>query len=199
MIPSAVPRPRFSPVLPCTCRLKTTTVTAVVDVRLDDVLDRKHLPPLGTSHSRSHPSVRGGLPQAQPISSPPVLFPTHFFDPDYRSLAIFYSRAKQMFFTPNSPYEIDLPSDVLGPPYAPSLSSDPLDGPPNRDFSPSSDILPPQHNPAAFREVEEKAHSILEGDLNRFAGSPNDRWTRYFHEWAQQDESFQDLNLCFDC
>ena len=88
-----------------------------------------------------------------------------------RALAIFYSRAKQTFFTPNSPYELDLPSDILGPFHAPSLSSDSLNGPPNRDVSASSGALSPHPDPAVFSEVEENVRSALEESLDRFAAS----------------------------
>ena len=58
-----------------------------------------------------------------------------------RALSIFYSRSKRTFFTPNSPYGLDLPSDIPGPFHAPSPSSDSLNHPPNRDFSTSSSAL----------------------------------------------------------
>ena len=207
----------YSPALPCTCRLKTTTVTAVVDVRLDDVLDRKHLPPLGANHSRSHPSVTGSLTTrsglkdfeewllfveqnaenlyfvlwlreynaryTQWMNNSRALLkhdPSHPYQSSSRlplstqtnrSLAIFYSRAKQTFFTPNSPYELDLPSDVLGPFHTPSISSDSLTNPPNRDFSASSGALSPHPDPAVFSEVEERVRAILEESLDRFAAS----------------------------
>ena len=88
-----------------------------------------------------------------------------------RALAIFYSRAKQTFFTPNSPYELDLPSDILGPFHTPSLSSDSLNNPSNREFSASSGALSPHPDPAVFNEVEEKVRSMLQESLDRFAMS----------------------------
>ena len=88
-----------------------------------------------------------------------------------RALAIFYSRAKQTFFTPNSPYELDLPSDILGPFHTPSLSSESLNIPPNRDLSLSSGALSPHPDPAVFSEVEDKVRSMLQESLDRFAAS----------------------------
>ena len=88
-----------------------------------------------------------------------------------RALAIFYSRAKRTFFTPNSPYELDLPSDILGPFHAPSLSSASLNRPPNRDYSVSSGALSPHPDPAVFSEVEENVRSMLQESLGRFANS----------------------------
>ena len=88
-----------------------------------------------------------------------------------RSLAIFYSRAKQTFFTPNSPYELDLPSDILGPFHAPSLSADSLTRPLNRGCPVSSGTLSPHPDPAVFAEVEDKVRSMLQESLDRFANS----------------------------
>lgn len=88
-----------------------------------------------------------------------------------RALAIFYSRAKRTFFTPNSPYELDLPSDILGPFHAPSLSSVSLNHPPNRDYSVSSGALSPHPDPAVFSDVEERVRSVLQESLDRFANS----------------------------
>ena len=83
-----------------------------------------------------------------------------------RALALFYSRAKQTFFTPNSPYELDLPSDILGPFHTPSLSSVSLN-----NFSASTGALSPHPDPAVFAEVEEKVRSMLQESLDRFAMS----------------------------
>lgn len=88
-----------------------------------------------------------------------------------RSLAIFYSRAKQTFFTPNSPYELDIPSDILGPFHTPSLSSDSLNHLPNRDCSASSGALSPHPDPAVFSHVEHQVRSMLQESLSRFANS----------------------------
>lgn len=101
---------------------------------------------------------------SHPFQFPPLTKPN-------RSLAIFYSRAKQTFFTPNSPYELDLPSDVLGPFHAPSLSSEFLYHPPNRDYSASSGPLSPHPDPAVFVQVEDQVRSMLQESLTRFANS----------------------------
>ena len=73
-----------------------------------------------------------------------------------------------MFFTPNSPYELDLPSDILGPFHAPSLSSDSLN---HHDLSPSNAALSPHPDPSVFTEVEHNVRSILQESLDRFAAS----------------------------
>jgi len=192
-------------------------VTAVVDVKLDDVLERKHLPPLGRFRSlpvlvtKELTLCRSGLKDFeewllfveqnaenlyfilwlkdynarytqwmnntrailrrdssrpyQSASQLPSSIQTN------RALALFYSRAKQTFFTPNSPYELDLPSDILGPFHAPSLSSDSLNNPSSRDYSASSGPLSPHPDPAVFSEVEERVRSVLQESLDRFASS----------------------------
>ena len=88
-----------------------------------------------------------------------------------RALALFYSRAKQTFFTPNSPYELDLPSDILGPFHTPSLSLDSLNRPADRDVSASNGALSPHPDPAVFSEVEDRVRSMLQESLDRFANS----------------------------
>ena len=88
-----------------------------------------------------------------------------------RALSIFYSRAKQTFFTPDSPYELDLPSDILGPFHTPSLSSDSLNHSTSHDFSASNGASSPHPDPSVFTEVEHKVRSILQESLDRFAAS----------------------------
>jgi hypothetical protein len=183
-------------------------VTAVVDVKLDDVLDRKHLPPLGSPTPVVFPcrqdtdTSRSGLKDfeewllfveqnaenlyfvlwlkeynaryTQWTNTTRTLLrhdPYQSSTRTNRALAIFYSRAKQSFFTPNSPYELDLPSDILGPFHTPSISSDSLNHPPNRDYSASSGAFSPHPDPAVFSEVEEKVRSMLQDSLNRFSAS----------------------------
>lgn len=191
------------------------TATAVIDVTLDDVLDRKHLPPLGDtdclpiflSSPRRLRFPRSGLKDfeewllfveqnaenlyfilwlreynaryAQWMTNTRALLKNDSFHPYQfpssikinRSLAIFYSRAKQTFFTPNSPYELDLPSDILGPFHAPSLSSESLYHPHNRDYSASSGPLSPHPDPAVFIQVEDQVRSMLQESLARFSSS----------------------------
>ena len=63
-------------------------------------------------------------------------------------LAMFYSRAKQTFFTPNSNYELDLPSDILTPFHASNSS--------------------PHPDPAVFAEVACETQKMLRESLKRF-------------------------------
>ena len=182
-----------------------------MDVKLDDVLERKHLPPLGIpslllsavtgllTPSRSglkdfeewllfveqnaenlyfilwlkeynarYTQWTNNAKALRPYQSSSRLTSSIHTN---RALSIFYSRAKQTFFTPNSPYELDLPSDILGPFHTPSLSSDSLNRPPNHDFSASNGASSPHPDPSVFTEVEDKVRSILQESLDRFAAS----------------------------
>ena len=112
-----------------------------------------------------HPTLPGLKPNFLRLSSPsatmlmysPVLeSPSNHTN---RALSIFYSRAKQTFFTPNSPYALDLPSDILGPFHTPSFSSDFLNHPPNCDFSTSSSASCP-HTPTPESSPRSRTRSV---------------------------------------
>ncbi|KAL0961040.1 hypothetical protein HGRIS_006030 [Hohenbuehelia grisea] len=159
---------------PAVGKVRSCGVTPIFKVRLQDVLDRKHLPPLGLkdfeewllyvelcpenlyfilwlaeytnkytqwvaaskSHLQQHadtntrPSYRVSLPVQSSAQ-----------------LAMFYAKAKQTFFTPNSPYELNLPSDVLAPFHTQHGS--------------------PHPDPAAFAGVAADVRSMLQGSLDR--------------------------------
>lgn len=59
-----------------------------------------------------------------------------------------YARAKQTFFTPSSPYELDVPSDILTTFYSPASS--------------------PHLDPVLFDEVASAVRVMLEESLKRF-------------------------------
>jgi len=61
---------------------------------------------------------------------------------------MFYTRAKQTFFMPNSTYELDVPSDILAPFHASDLSQHP--------------------DPILFNEISHAAHQMLKQSLDRF-------------------------------
>lgn len=81
------------------------------------------------------------------------------------SLAVFYARAKETFFTPNSVYELNLPSEILGPFHAPVP-----DHPFNSDFNgtPQFGAFSPHPDPAVFNEVAYEIRGMLEESLDRF-------------------------------
>jgi hypothetical protein len=82
------------------------------------------------------------------------------------SLAIFYARAKQTFFTPNSVYELNLPSDILGPFHVTTFDSSDHD----YDFTsaPTFGAFSPHPDPAVFSEVSFEVRTMLEESLDRF-------------------------------
>ncbi|KAF9779623.1 hypothetical protein BJ322DRAFT_367307 [Thelephora terrestris] len=193
----ALPRRLCNPP-PSVGKVRSFSATAVVDVTLDDVLDRKHLPPLGLKdfeewllfveqnaenlyfilwlkeyNARYTQWIKNARALLKSDSTHPYQS-TSMLPPSFktnRSLAIFYSRAKQTFFTPNSPYELDLPSDILGPFHTPSLSDSDSLNHSNRDCSASSGALSPHPDPAVFSHVEDQVRSMLQESLSRFANS----------------------------
>lgn len=66
-------------------------------------------------------------------------------------LAMFYARAKQTFFTPNSPYELNLPSDMLAPFHASNSS--------------------PHPDPIIFDKVAIETQKMLKESLQRFVSA----------------------------
>ena len=76
---------------------------------------------------------------------------------------------EQTLFTPDS--RLTIPSEILGPFHAPSLSSDSPNHPSSRDYPASSDPLSPHPDPAVFSEFENGVCSMLQESLYRFASS----------------------------
>jgi hypothetical protein len=85
-----------------------------------------------------------------------------------QSLAMFYLRAKQTFFTPNGEYELNIPSDILAPfhcsPHAQPLHTHPQDH--IRSSLWHSQSVHP--DPAVFAEVAIEARNMLDESLRRF-------------------------------
>jgi len=145
----------------------------VFNVRLEDILDRKHLPPLGlkdfeewllyvelspenlyfilwlreytvryrhwTDRSKS---LRDDARQYHGLDWPAN---------GSSQLAMFYARAKQTFFTPNSHYELNLPSDMLAPFHIANSS--------------------PHPDPVIFDQVAIEAQKLLKESLQRFVSA----------------------------
>ncbi|KAG6814262.1 hypothetical protein H0H92_015377 [Tricholoma furcatifolium] len=124
-------------------RVDISKVTPLLKVRLEDILDRKHLPPLeytvkyhqwaAATKARKH---TGGYLQEQGPA------------PTASHLSMFYARAKQTFFMPNSVYELDIPSDIL----APFHTTD----------------LPHHPDPSVFHQVSQEVTKMLQESLARF-------------------------------
>ncbi|KAF9454710.1 hypothetical protein P691DRAFT_655183 [Macrolepiota fuliginosa MF-IS2] len=148
---------------PAVGKVRSFGVTPLFNVRLDDVLNRKHLPPLGLKDFEEwllyvemcsenlyfilwlreyHARYIGW--QKQRNSPQDAVFASTAAS----RLATFYSRAKQTFFTPNAKYELNLPSSLLSP-----------------FQKPDQDIHP---DPSLFRPIEEETRRMLEQSLRRF-------------------------------
>ncbi|KAI8978676.1 hypothetical protein BD414DRAFT_421796 [Trametes punicea] len=184
-------------------------ITPHFRIPLDEILDRKHLPPLGLKdfeewlllidrapenlyfilwlreyttrysvwarQSRAHPLSRASSPP--PTRAYRTLSTPH--PPPNPALALFYLRAKETFLTPNGPYALRLPHDVLAPFHSSSLGAG-VGGPaggswphaiPSRrpdSFSGSANSLPPPPDPAVFAEVADRVRAILTDSLDRF-------------------------------
>ncbi|EIW81406.1 hypothetical protein CONPUDRAFT_144195 [Coniophora puteana RWD-64-598 SS2] len=180
---------------PAVGKVRSWSVTPFVDVKLDDVLARKHIPPLGLKdfeeylifveqapenlyfilwlqdYTARHATWGQRAQVARPAGG-------NTLPPD-SSLALFYARAKQTFFTPNAAFELDVPSDILAPFHAPSFRSN---SPGNRVRSYSlqwqAQVVHP--DPSIFNDLEAEVRLKLEQSLSEFirAASTNVGSTR---------------------
>jgi hypothetical protein len=169
----------------------------VLHVRLDDVLARQHLPPIGlkdfeeyllyaeqapenlyfilwlkeyTSRYQSwaQRARKASLVNNRKDSDAPTSRRLKFRNPPTPdpSLALFYARAKQTFFTPNAEYELNIPSDILAPfhrlPQSSAFHS--------RNCAPASawHSQSAHPDPAVFTEVAIEVHNMLNESLSRF-------------------------------
>ncbi|KAF8644547.1 hypothetical protein AX16_008421, partial [Volvariella volvacea WC 439] len=142
---------------PAVGKVRSCGVTPLYKIRLEDVLERKHLPPLGLKDfeewllyvERSAENLYFTLWLKEYTAK--YNHSSH--------LAMFYARAKQTFFTPNSVYELNLPSSMLAPFHAVNGS--------------------PHPEPAAFTEVALEVQKMLQDSLRRFvAGQMNNVGTQ---------------------
>lgn len=159
----------------------STAVTPVYQVKLEDVLDRKHLPPLGLKDFEEYLLFVEECPeylyftlwlkeyskrydQWMSQRRRPSLKPS---SANYRvqnstetspSVAVFYAKAQQTFFAPGADYQLDAPSDVLAPFVANTADDDDTGSGPYG-------VHP---NPAVFTELGLIAHQRLKHSLDRF-------------------------------
>jgi hypothetical protein len=164
-------------------------------VRLDDVLSRNHLPPIGlkdfeeyllyvehapenlyfilwlkeytTRYQSWVQRAKASLVNQKDSNSLGIRRPKFRNPPTPDpSLALFYARAKQTFFTPNAEYELNIPSDILAPFHCPPHSSVSN----SRNSAPAvpwhSQIAHP--DPAVFIEVAIETRNMLSESLARF-------------------------------
>lgn len=176
---------------PSVGKVRSCGVTPFLEVHLDDVLERKHLPPLGLKDFEEYLLYVEQSPEnlyfllwlkeyttryhiwaqrTKAISAPTAPDTTTrqvFRAPasSDASLALFYAKAKQTFFTPGAEYELDVPSDILAPfhcsPQAPAFSTrvrgTTISNPPNA-----------HPDPAVFTEVALETRAMLKESLSRF-------------------------------
>lgn len=178
---------------PAIGKVRSCSVTPVLQVCLDDVLDRKHLPPLGLKDfeeyllyveqapenlyfilwlkeytiryqawaQRAKAAFTNDTLRVGNVPSSPRRLLRNPPPPD-PSLTLFYSRAKQTFFTPFADYELNIPSDILGPFHSSASQSRPP-GSPAPWHSQSA-----HPDPAVFTEVAIEARFMLNESLQRF-------------------------------
>ncbi|KDR82777.1 hypothetical protein GALMADRAFT_220768 [Galerina marginata CBS 339.88] len=153
---------------PAVGKVRSCTVTPLYNVRLDDVLDRNHLPPLGLKDFEEWLLFVEMSPenlyfilwlrdykQRYNQWKSQSAFQKRNATSDYNwstqhssQLAMFYARAKQTFFTPGSEYELNLTSTLLAPFHKPDAS--------------------PHPDPSLFREVKLETYRTLDASLKRF-------------------------------
>ncbi|KAF5369590.1 hypothetical protein D9758_002659 [Tetrapyrgos nigripes] len=150
-------------------KVRSCGVTPVFNVRLEDVLDRKHLPPLGLKDFEEWLLyvelsaenlyftlwLREYTIRYKQWSKSHRQDSRHFgagWIPQSSSqLAMFYARAKQTFLTPRSTYELDLPSDMLAPFHTSNTS--------------------PHPDPAIFDQLAVETQKRLKESLSRFVSA----------------------------
>ncbi|KJA23310.1 hypothetical protein HYPSUDRAFT_201590 [Hypholoma sublateritium FD-334 SS-4] len=155
---------------PAVGKVRSCGVTPLIDVRLEDILDRQHLPPLGLKDFEVPPIPLtippADIPQEWLLfvemspenlcwqsqtafhrrTQPPA--PTPDDPPPSAHLAMFFARAKQTFFTPGSAYELNLASSLLAPLHRPDAPAHPP--------------------PSALRAVERDTYASLDASRARF-------------------------------
>ncbi|KAI0044406.1 hypothetical protein FA95DRAFT_1522872 [Auriscalpium vulgare] len=159
---------------PAVGKVRSCKVTPMFKVKLEDVLNRKHLPPLGLKDFEEWLLFVEGCPEnlyfmlwlkeyvvryeqwvAESHSKRDAANRDH---DHYRfsshtqpspNLTLFYLRAKQTFFTPNAEYELDIPSDILSPFH-------------------TGHFVSPHPDPIVFSEVAWEVHRMLKESLDRF-------------------------------
>ncbi|KAI9443198.1 hypothetical protein H4582DRAFT_1808584 [Lactarius indigo] len=158
---------------PAVGKVRSCKVTPMFKVKLDDVLNRKHLPPLGLKDFEEWLLFVEGCPenlyfllwlkeyaarydqwmaQTRPAKSDANSKEQYRFSNQVQhstSLTLFYLRAKQTFFTPGAEYELNIPSDVLSPFH-------------------TGHFVSPHPDPIVFRDVAWQVHDMLKESLDRF-------------------------------
>ncbi|KAA1469973.1 hypothetical protein DENSPDRAFT_858228 [Dentipellis sp. KUC8613] len=161
---------------PAVGKVRSCKVTPLFEVKLEDVINRKHLPPLGLKDFEEWLLFVEGSPEnlyfmlwlreytaryiqweaGADLKSPPPPSPSS--PTNYRfstprvpdsALSLFYARAKQTFFMPNADYELNVPSDIISRFHSHYAS-------------------PPYPHPNEFHDVAWEVHGMLQESLDRF-------------------------------
>ncbi|KAG2343303.1 hypothetical protein BDR05DRAFT_963264 [Suillus weaverae] len=176
---------------PSVGKVRSCGVTPFLEVHLDDVLERKHLPPLGLKDFEEYLLYVEQSPEnlyfllwlkeyttryhiwAQHTKA--IIAPTTpdnatrqaFRTPPSSdaSLALFYAKAKQTFFTPGAEYELDVPSDILAPFHCSPQNSAFFTRVRGTAISNPPNVHP---DPAVFIEVALETRAMLKESLSRF-------------------------------
>ncbi|KAG5638244.1 hypothetical protein H0H81_001013 [Sphagnurus paluster] len=137
---------------PAVGKVRSCGVTPLIKIRLEDVLDRKHLPPIGLKDFEDYTmKYRQWEAACKAQTQMAGKYGDHLPARNSSHLSMFYARAKQTFFVPHSTYELDLPSDILAPFHA-------------------SDLCP-HPDPIIFHEVSKETQKMLEKCLGRFVSA----------------------------
>jgi hypothetical protein len=161
-----------NPPAPAVGKVRSCNVTPIFNVKLEDILDRKHLPPLGLKDFeewllyvelspenlyfilwlREYTArYRHWAQRAKLLREEAREYGLDWPSNSSSQLAMFYARAKQTFFTPNSDYELNIPSDMLAPFHVSNSS--------------------PHPDPVIFDQVAIETQKMLKESLRRFVSA----------------------------
>ncbi|KAG9308794.1 hypothetical protein JVU11DRAFT_11419 [Chiua virens] len=182
---------------PAVGKVRSCGVTPILNVRLDDVLTRRHLPPIGLKDLEEYLLYVEHAPEnlyfvlwlkdytarynawAQREKTSLVSKKEKMITkmqhqkfslpptPD-PALAMFYLRAKQTFFTPNGEYELNIPSDVLAPFHTSPHAHVQAWRTHGQDQKPVWASQSIHPDPAVFTEVSVEVRNMLSESLRRF-------------------------------
>ncbi|KAI0720510.1 hypothetical protein C8T65DRAFT_705746 [Cerioporus squamosus] len=173
----------------------TWGITPHFRIPLDEILNRKHLPPLGLKDFEEWLLFIDHMPEClyfvlwlreyktrytawrrQSKPSSPIRCSSNPDARTYRAqsappppnpaLTQFYLRAKETFLTPYAPYALPVPLDLLAPFY--SSMDAPGYRPPEHLLGVPGHNIPPPPYPEVFEEVEECVIAMLSDSLDRF-------------------------------
>ncbi|KAH0832357.1 hypothetical protein J3R83DRAFT_13381 [Lanmaoa asiatica] len=182
---------------PAVGKVRSCGATPVLNVRLEDVLARRHLPPIGlkdleeyllyVEHSPENlyfilwlkdytaryrvwaQREKMSLASKKDNMSPRTRRQKFSAPPTPDpALAMFYLRAKQTFFTPNGEYELNIPSDILAPFHCTPHTHASHTHPQDHNRSPLWHSQSVHPDPAVFTEVAIEATNMLNESLKRF-------------------------------